>query len=81
MTKSLFMGERRLVALLKELLSLIGVCVFYKHFHRYAVFADRRSGPQPHRFRLMLSATAIARFAGSIEILVHNLGLTPQALC
>jgi hypothetical protein len=26
------MGERRLVALLKELLSLIGVCLFYKHF-------------------------------------------------
>jgi len=29
----------------------------------------------------MLSAKAITRFAGSIDILLLDLGLTPQALC
>jgi|GEM_PF-4195340 len=35
------MGERGLVALLKELPSLIGVCVFYKHFTATRFFSDR----------------------------------------
>jgi len=32
-------------------------------------------------FRRILRGTVITRFAGSIEILLLDLGLTPQALC
>ena len=39
-----FMGERRLVALLKELLSLIGVCVFYKYFTATRFFPTDSEG-------------------------------------
>jgi len=38
------MGERRLVALLKELLSLIGVCVFYKYFTATRFFPTDSEG-------------------------------------
>jgi hypothetical protein len=38
------MGERRFVALLKELPSLIGVCVFYKHFTATRFFPTDSSG-------------------------------------
>ena len=40
-----------------------------------------RSERQPGSFERMLSAKAITRFAGSMDILVLDLGLTPRALC
>jgi hypothetical protein len=38
------MGERRLVALLKELVSLVGACLFYKHFTAMRFFSDKFFG-------------------------------------
>jgi hypothetical protein len=56
--ESPFMGERRLVALLKELISLNWACLFYKHFTATRFF--RQTPPRARSIILHLIPGAYA---------------------